>query len=77
MKIIEKRYWYFLLSLLVMLPGLVGLALWGLPLAIDFTGGSKLELRMPAATELVATRTILHTVLDWVDAEKRPGWLGI
>ena len=52
MKIIEKRYWYFLLSLLVMLPGLVGLALWGLPLAIDFTGGSKLELRLPAASAL-------------------------
>ena len=34
MKIIEKRYWYFLLSLLVMLPGLTGLAVWGLPLAI-------------------------------------------
>lgn len=52
MKIIDKRYWYFLLSLIVMLPGLIGLALWGLPLAIDFTGGSKLELRMPAATGL-------------------------
>lgn len=52
MKIIEKRYWYFLLSLLVMLPGLTGLAVWGLPLAIDFTGGSKLELRVPAASAL-------------------------
>ncbi|MEY3149883.1 MAG: protein translocase subunit SecF [Chloroflexota bacterium] len=52
MKIIEKRYWYFLLSLLVMLPGLTGLAVWGLPLAIDFTGGSKLELRLPAASAL-------------------------
>ena len=52
MKIIEKRYWYFLLSLLVMLPGLTGLAVWGLPLAIDFTGGSKPELRLPAASAL-------------------------
>jgi preprotein translocase subunit SecF len=30
---------------LVIVPGLVGLALWGLPLAIDFTGGSLLEVR--------------------------------
>ena len=52
MKIIDKRYWYFLLSLVVMLPGLIGLAIWGLPLAIDFTGGSKLELRLPAAPGL-------------------------
>ena len=35
-----------------MLPGLTGLAVWGLPLAIDFTGGSKLELRLPAASAL-------------------------
>lgn len=45
LNIVEKRYWYFLLSLIIIIPGLVGLALWGLPLAIDFTGGSLLEVR--------------------------------
>ncbi len=52
MNIIDKRNWYFLASVLMMLPGLIGLAVWGLPLAIDFTGGSKLELRLPAASAL-------------------------
>jgi len=57
--IVGKRYWYFLLSLLIIVPGLVGLALWGLPLAIDFTGGSLLEIRFdpgqrPAPAEVVA-----------------------
>jgi preprotein translocase subunit SecF len=46
--IIGKRYWYFALSLLVIVPGLISLALYGLPLAIDYTGGSMLELRLPA-----------------------------
>lgn len=54
-----KRYWYFALSLLVIVPGIIGLAIWGLPLAIDFTGGSLLEVRFessarPAPAEVVA-----------------------
>jgi preprotein translocase subunit SecF len=43
--IVARRYWFFAISALVIVPGLVGLALWGLPLAIDFTGGSLLEVR--------------------------------
>ncbi len=45
LNIVGRRYWYFTLSLVVILPGLIALALWGLPLAIDFTGGTLLELR--------------------------------
>jgi preprotein translocase subunit SecF len=48
LNIVGKRYWYFGLSLLVILPGLAALAVWGLPLAIDFTGGSLLEVRFEA-----------------------------
>jgi preprotein translocase subunit SecF len=44
LNILGKRYYFFALSLLVIVPGLV-LALFGLPLAIDFTGGSLLEGR--------------------------------
>jgi preprotein translocase subunit SecF len=43
--IIKYRYWYFLFSLLIIIPGLIGLALWGLPLSIDFTSGSLLEVQ--------------------------------
>ena len=45
MNIVGRRYWFFGLSALVILPGLAALILWGLPRAIDFTGGSLLELR--------------------------------
>jgi preprotein translocase subunit SecF len=44
---VSKRYWYFAFSLLIILPGLIGLAIWGLPLSIDFTGGSRMELQFP------------------------------
>lgn len=45
MNIIGRRYLYILISLVVIIPGLIGLILWGLPLAIDFTGGSLLEVQ--------------------------------
>jgi preprotein translocase subunit SecF len=44
LEIVGKRYWFFGLSLLVIVPGLIFLILFGLPLAIDFTGGSLLEI---------------------------------
>lgn len=49
--IVGKRYWYFAISLLIILPGLVAMGIhWaqtGQPfrLAIDFTGGTLLELK--------------------------------
>ena len=58
MNILGKRYWYFFLSLFVIVPGIVLIALGGLPLSIDFTGGSILEVRftgeMPAPADVVA-----------------------
>lgn len=51
MNIIKNRYLYFLISLLVIIPGLIFLIInWTqtgtpLPLGIDFTGGSLLEIQ--------------------------------
>ncbi|MDP6225125.1 MAG: protein translocase subunit SecF [Anaerolineales bacterium] len=56
LNIVGRRYWYFGLSLLVMIPGLLALGFWGLPLAIDFTGGSKLEVSIAQATDLSTSR---------------------
>ena len=57
--ILSKRYYYFLFSLLVIIPGLAFLAIDGLPLSIDFTGGSLLEVQFeagksPATEEIIA-----------------------
>jgi len=46
--IIGKRYLYFAISLLIIIPGLAALIGWGFPLAIDYTGGSMLEVSFPA-----------------------------
>ena len=45
MNLIKYRYWYFAISLFVIVPGIIALILWGLPLGIDFTGGSLLDLQ--------------------------------
>jgi preprotein translocase subunit SecF len=48
--IVQRRYWYFGLSLLVIVPGIIALLVWGLPLSIDFTSGSLLEVQFPQHT---------------------------
>jgi preprotein translocase subunit SecF len=48
--LLSKRYLYFVISLLVILPGLILLAVNGLPLSIDFTGGSLLEVQFEGGT---------------------------
>jgi len=45
MNLIKYRYWYFAISLVVIIPGILALIFWGLPLGIDFTGGSLLEVQ--------------------------------
>jgi preprotein translocase subunit SecF len=44
MNIVKRRYLYFAISLVVIIPGLIALLVWGFPLAIDFTGGSLLDV---------------------------------
>jgi len=43
--IIGKRYIFFIFSLIIIVPGLILLAINGLPLSIDFTSGSYLEVK--------------------------------
>lgn len=57
--ILGKRYFYFLFSLLIIIPGLIVLAINGLPLAVDFKGGSLLEVQFINA-ELPSTEEIVR-----------------
>ena len=63
--IIEKRHWYFLISALVIIPGLIGIiysfAVFGTPmrLGIDFTGGTILELRFQQPASPTTVRDIM------------------
>jgi len=47
MNIVGKRNWYFAFSLLIIIPGVISLFLWGLNLSIDFTGGSEMTFTYP------------------------------
>ncbi len=47
MNIIGKKNWYFLISLIVIIPGIISLALFGLNLSIEFSGGSRFTLSFP------------------------------
>lgn len=46
----KLRYFYFLISALVLIPGFISLVLFGLKPAIDFTGGSLLEVSVSDET---------------------------
>ena len=48
--IVKRRYLYFGISLLVIIPGMIALLVWGLPLAIDFKGGSLLDITILTGT---------------------------
>jgi preprotein translocase subunit SecF len=64
MNIIGKRYWFFGLSLLIIVPGLIALAMGGLKPSIDFTGGTILEIRFNSgsAPSIDEVRTALASV---------------
>jgi len=68
MNIIKNRYIYFLISLLIIIPGIVFLILnWTnpqvkapLPLGIDFTGGSLLEIQFAGTRPSTDTMTSVY-----------------
>lgn len=47
MNIIGKKYWYFLISLIIIIPGTISLFLYGFNLSIEFSGGSRLTFSLP------------------------------
>jgi preprotein translocase subunit SecF len=56
--IIGKRYLYFAISLLIIIPGLIGLAIWGMPFSIDFSSGSLLEVKFDSGVALAPADVI-------------------
>lgn len=53
------KWLYFLLSALILVPGMISLILFGLQPAIDFTGGSLLELRMESLLDINEVEQLL------------------
>lgn len=57
----RRKIWY-VISLLIMIPGLVSLAMQGLNLGIDFTGGNLMQLKFSNPVEINQVREALHEV---------------
>ena len=57
--IVSKRKWFFIFSTLIIVPGVVFLALGGLRLGIDFTGGTIWELQFKQPVQSLEVKSVL------------------
>jgi preprotein translocase subunit SecF len=64
---VSKRYWYFLLSTIIIVPGIIFLALFGLRLGSDFKGGTNITLSFSPSVDESQVRQSL-TDLGYGDA---------
>jgi preprotein translocase subunit SecF len=56
---VGKRYWYFLISAIVIIPGIISLAVFGLKLGIDFKSGASMTLHLSPNVEETRLRQSL------------------
>jgi len=70
LNILGKRYLFFALSLIVIIPGLIMLGINGMPLSIDFKGGTYLEVQFPSGN-LPSTEQVkdIYDNLNVTDAQ--------
>ncbi len=57
--IIGRRYWWFLLSALILIPGLISMLTQGFNLGIDFTGGMLADLQFNRPVTVLEIREAL------------------
>jgi len=57
--IIGKRYWFFALSAIIIIPGLISIFVQGFNLGIDFTGGTLLDLQFSRPVTVTEVRDAL------------------
>jgi preprotein translocase subunit SecF len=63
--IVKRRNWWFALSLVLVIPGIISLLTRGLNLGIDFTGGSMLDITFnKAITQTAITDTMKSVGLE-------------
>lgn len=58
--LVGKRNLWFLISLILLVPGVISLILSGLKLGIDFTGGTAWEMRMSEPVTVTEVRDVLN-----------------
>jgi preprotein translocase subunit SecF len=61
MDIVGRRNWYFLLSLAIILPGIISMAVFGFRLGIDFAGGDQYNLAFTRPVQATAVQKEMDT----------------
>jgi len=59
--IVGRRNWYFLLSLAIILPGIISMAVFGFRLGIDFQGGDQYNLAFKQPVQASAVQKEMDT----------------
>ncbi|KUO74023.1 MAG: preprotein translocase subunit SecF [Desulfosporosinus sp. BRH_c37] len=63
--VVKKRYWWFAISLLIIIPGVISLFMQGLNLGIDFKGGTMIDMTFKkAVTQTAITDTMKSVGLE-------------
>jgi preprotein translocase subunit SecF len=78
LNILSKRYFFFALSLFMIIPGMVIIAVEGLPLSIDFKGGSIVEIaiqstKAPSTDQIIALYNSLGITDSQVQVSQSSG----
>ncbi|SDH93764.1 protein translocase subunit SecF [Desulfosporosinus hippei] len=60
--IVRRRFWWFAISLLIIIPGIISLFLQGLNLGIDYTGGTMLDITFNKAVTQTAISDTMKSV---------------
>lgn len=60
--IVRRRFWWFAISLLIIIPGIISLFLQGLNLGIDYTGGTMLDITFNKAVTQSAISDTMKSV---------------
>lgn len=58
MDLIGKKWWFLLISGIIIIPGIISLILWGIVPSIDFTGGTLLEVRITESKKNINNEAI-------------------
>jgi SecD/SecF fusion protein len=66
--IVRTRNWYFLGSLLIIIPGILAILFWGFRLGLDFAGGNSVV----ATLATPATQSQVERAVDRVAADLQP-----
>jgi SecD/SecF fusion protein len=60
--IVRTRNWYFLGSLLIIIPGILAIIVWGFRLGLDFAGGNRVDVRLTTPTNQAQVEQAVRAV---------------